>query len=160
MGRIEESVEVAAPVDDVYRQWVHCEDFPHFMRGVVAVDVSGGADGSTWVVETAGGRREFEAVTTEVVAGQRVAWDGGNGPVRHSGVVTFHRVDDRTTRVMLQLEVEPHGLWAHLAEALGFVDRRVIDDLRDFKRHVEQDGGHDSGHDGAHDGGQDADPGA
>ncbi|MBD0693716.1 SRPBCC family protein [Streptomyces sp. CBMA123] len=137
MGRIEESVEIAAPLGEVYRRWVHCEDFPQFMRGVVSVDVSGDGN-SSWVVETAGGRREFRAVTTEVVEGERVAWDGGADPVRHSGVVTFHHVDDRTTRVMLQLEVEPHGLWAHLAEALGFVDRRVIDDLNDFKDHVER----------------------
>ncbi|MEU9077694.1 SRPBCC family protein [Kitasatospora sp. NPDC048538] len=137
MGRIEESVEVAAPLDEVYGQWVRCEDFPQFMRGVVSVDVSGPGS-SSWVVETAGGRREFEAVTTEVVEGERVAWDGGAGEVRHSGVVTFHHVDDRTTRVMLQLEIEPHGIWEHLAEALGFVDRRVIDDLNDFKHHVER----------------------
>ncbi|SOB85963.1 SRPBCC family protein [Streptomyces sp. 1331.2] len=137
MGRIEESVEIAAPRDEVYERWVRCEEFPQFMRGVVSVDVSGPGN-SSWVVVTAGGRREFEAVTTEVVEGERVAWDGGTGPVRHSGVVTFHRVDDRTTRVMLQLEIEPHGLWEHLVEALGFVDRRVIDDLNDFKHHVER----------------------
>ncbi|MFH8381387.1 SRPBCC family protein [Kitasatospora sp. NPDC018058] len=141
MGRIEESVEVSAPLDEVYGHWVRCEDFPRFMRGVVSVDVSGPGS-SSWVVETAGGRREFKAVTTEVVEGERVAWDGGGtAPVRHSGVVTFHHVDDRTTRVMLQLEIEPHALWAHLAEALGFVDRRVIDDLNDFKRHVERSSG-------------------
>lgn len=140
MKRIEESVEIAAPLGDVYESWIHCEDFPQFMRGVVSVDVS--APGvSSWVVETAGGRREFEAVTTEVVDGERVAWDGGDGPVRHNGVVTFHAVDDRTTRVMLQLEIEPHGAWEHLVEALGFVDRRVIDDLNDFKKHVERTAG-------------------
>ncbi|MFJ8624875.1 SRPBCC family protein [Kitasatospora sp. NPDC093550] len=140
MGRIEESVEVSAPLDTVYEQWVRCEEFPRFMRGVVSVDVDG-PGGSTWVVRTAAGRREFEAVTTEVVPGERVAWDGGDGPVRHSGVVTFHQVDDRRTRLMLQLEIEPHGVWEHVAEALGFVDRRVIDDLADFKRHVEETAG-------------------
>ncbi|WP_030239486.1 SRPBCC family protein [Streptomyces sp. NRRL S-350] len=137
MGRIEESIEVQAPVETVYESWVRCEEFPQYMRGVVSVDVDGSGN-SAWVVQVAGARREFEAVTTEVVAGERVAWDGGDGPVRHSGVVTFHHVDDRTTRVMLQLDIETHGIWEHLAEALGFVDRRVIDDLNDFKHHVEQ----------------------
>ncbi|MER7772285.1 SRPBCC family protein [Kitasatospora sp. NPDC096140] len=140
MGRIEESVEVLAPLATVYEQWIRCEEFPHFMRGVVSVDRDAPGS-SSWVVSTAAGRRGFEAVTTEVVEGERVAWDGGDGSVKHSGVVTFHQVDDRTTRVMLQLEVEPHGLWEHLAGALGFVDRRVIDDLADFKRHVEASAG-------------------
>ncbi|MGW3230145.1 SRPBCC family protein [Kitasatospora sp. NPDC001095] len=139
MHRIEESVEVAAPLGTVYGSWVRCEEFPRFMRGVVSVDRSDG--GSSWVVRTAAGPREFEAVTTELVERERVAWTSGPGPVRHRGVVTFHPVDERTTRVMLQLEIEPHGLWEHLAEALGFVDRRVIDDLEDFRQHVERDGG-------------------
>ncbi|MFD8788172.1 SRPBCC family protein [Kitasatospora sp. NPDC059599] len=144
MGRFEESVEVRAPLDTVYEQWVRCEDFPHFMRGVVSVDRDGPGS-SAWVVRTAGGRRAFEAVTTEAVECERVAWDGGDGPVRHSGVVTFHHMDDGTTRVMLQLEMEPHGILEHLAEALGFVDRRIIDDLADFKRHVEETAGPVSG---------------
>ncbi|MFF4381107.1 SRPBCC family protein [Kitasatospora sp. NPDC001547] len=139
MHRIEESVEVSAPLDTVYGNWVRVEEFPRFMRGVVSVDRSD--RGASMVVRTAAGPREFEAVTTELVARERMAWDSGPGPVRHRGVVTFHPVDDRTTRVMLQLEVEPHGIWERLAEALGFVDRRVIDDLEDFRRHVEQDAG-------------------
>ncbi|GAB2735284.1 hypothetical protein [Kitasatospora kifunensis] len=52
-------------------------------------------------------------------------------------MVTFHRIDKSTTRLMLQLDIEPHGLRERLADALGFVERRVIDDLRDFKKHVE-----------------------
>ncbi|MFF3006566.1 SRPBCC family protein [Kitasatospora sp. NPDC057940] len=139
MHRIEESVEVAAPLGTVYESWVRCEEFPQFMRGVVRVDRSG--QDTSWVVRTAAGPREFTAVTTELVENDRVAWDSGPGPVRHQGVVTFHAVGDAVTRVMFQLQVEPHGLWEHLAEALGFVDRRVIDDLTDFKRHVEEGGG-------------------
>ncbi|MFI2610982.1 SRPBCC family protein [Kitasatospora sp. NPDC018619] len=136
MHRIEESVEVAAPLGTVYAGWVACEEFPRFMRGVVSVDRSDA--GTRWVLRTPAGPREFEAVTTELVEDERVAWDSGPGPTRHRGVVTFHPVDGQRTRVMLQLEVEPHGLWEHLAEALGFVDRRVIDDLEDFRRHVER----------------------
>ncbi|MGW6913334.1 SRPBCC family protein [Kitasatospora sp. NPDC054939] len=140
MGRIEESVEVRAPRGTVFEHWVRYETFPRFMRGVVSVDRSGPGT-SNWVVETAGGPREFEAVVTEMADGERLAWNGGDGPVRHSGVVTFHQVDGRTTRVMLQLEIEPHGLWENLLTALGFVDRRVIDDLTDFKHHVERAAG-------------------
>lgn len=147
MHRIEESVEVAAPLGTVYGSWVRCEEFPRFMRGVVSVDRS--ERGTSWVVRTAAGPREFEAVTTELVERERVAWDSGPGPARHRGVVTFHPVDEGTTRVMLQLEVEPHGLWEHLTEALGFVDRRVIDDLEDFRRHVEEEDAQSGGADGA-----------
>ncbi|WP_354638076.1 SRPBCC family protein [Kitasatospora camelliae] len=136
MTRIEESVEVSAPLPAVYEQWTRYEEFPDFMRGVVSVDRTGPGT-SRWVVDTAGVHREFEARTTEAVPGERVAWASVAGEVRQAGVVTFHRIDEATTRVMLQLEIQPPGLLDRLVEALGFIDRRVIDDLRDFKEHVE-----------------------
>ncbi|GAA2752092.1 SRPBCC family protein [Kitasatospora cinereorecta] len=136
MARIEESVEVNEPLAAVYEQWTRYEEFPEFMRGVVRVERTG--PGATrWVVDAVGVHRQFEARTTETVPEERVAWESVSGDVRQAGVVTFHRVDESTTRLMVQLELEPPGLLERLVEALGFVDRRVIDDLRDFKEHVE-----------------------
>ncbi|MEU6238840.1 SRPBCC family protein [Kitasatospora sp. NPDC047058] len=136
MARIEESVEVNAPLPVVYEQWTRYEEFPEFMRGVVRVERT--APGATrWVVDAVGVHREFEARTTEVIPAERLAWESVAGDVRQAGVVTFHRIDEDTTRLMLQLEIEPPGLLERLADALGFVDRRVIDDLKDFKEHVE-----------------------
>ncbi|WP_327064817.1 SRPBCC family protein [Kitasatospora sp. NBC_01250] len=137
MTRIEESVEVNAPLPEVYAQWNRFEEFPRFMRGVVSAHRAG-PGASTWVVDTAGGRREFEAHTTEVETDRRVAWSSEAGSSRETGVVTFHRIDQSTTRLMLQLDIEAHGVRERVAEALGFVDRRVIDDLHDFKKHVEE----------------------
>ncbi|RKE22958.1 cyclase [Streptomyces sp. TLI_171] len=115
MGRIEESVEVDAPLGAVYREWTGYQPIPACMRG-------GAARG---------------AAATEVMPPDRIAWSGGPDLPGHSGVVTFHRVTDSTTRVMLQLDTEPHGLWDHLVEGLGFTDRKVIDELAAFKAHVE-----------------------
>ncbi|RKT09891.1 polyketide cyclase/dehydrase/lipid transport protein [Streptomyces sp. 1114.5] len=138
MARIEESVEVHAPLPAVYEQWTRYEEFPEFMRGVVSVERTG--PGAThWVIDAVGVRREFEARTVEAVPRERVAWESVAGDVRQAGVVTFHRIDEGTTRLMVQLELEPPGLLERLVEALGFVDRRVIDDLRDFKDHVESE---------------------
>ncbi|MFJ5230834.1 hypothetical protein ACIQBJ_13185 [Kitasatospora sp. NPDC088391] len=123
MGRIEESVEVDAPIDAVYREWTEYRAVPVCMRG--------GA--------------EHGAAATEVIPQDRIAWDGGPDLSGHSGVVTFHRVTDRTTRLMLQLDTEPHGLWDHLVEGLGFTDRRIIDVLTAFKEHVEHGGSGGSG---------------
>ncbi|MFJ4677391.1 MULTISPECIES: hypothetical protein [unclassified Kitasatospora] len=115
MGRIEESIEIDAPIGDVYREWTDYSPLPECMRG-------GAGRGAT---------------ATEVLPPDRIAWSGGPDLPGHSGVVTFHRAADQATRLMLQLDTEPHGLWDHLVEGLGFTDRRVIDELAAFKAHVE-----------------------
>ncbi|MEV0531575.1 SRPBCC family protein [Kitasatospora sp. NPDC050463] len=135
MTLIEESVQVDVPLAVAYEQWRKVEDFPLFMRGVVSIERAG--ELTHWVVGVAGAYREFDARTTEVVPDERVAWAAVAGEVRQAGVVTFHRVGEDTTRIMLQLDVEPQGLLERIGEALGFVDRQVIDDLHDFKEFVE-----------------------
>ncbi|MFI9787429.1 cyclase [Kitasatospora sp. NPDC051984] len=119
MGRIEESVEIDAPIEAVYRAWTDRVSLPACMRG-------GAGRG---------------AAATEVVPLERIAWSGGEDRTGHSGVVTFHRAGagmEDGTRVMLQLDTEPHGLWDHLVEGLGFTDRHVIDGLAAFKADVER----------------------
>ena len=57
-----------------------------------------------------------------------------------AGVVTFHRIDDETTRVTLQLDAEPEGIAENVGTALGFLDRRVKGDLERFKEFIESRG--------------------
>ena len=54
--------------------------------------------------------------------------------------MTFHKLDDDTTRVAVQLDFVPEGLKEKLGEALGFPDRRVAGDLERFKEFVESRG--------------------
>ncbi len=69
----------------------------------------------------------------------RVAWTNTTG-ARNAGVVTFHRIDDEKTRVMLQLDYEPEGVVENVGSALGFVSRRVEGDLERFKKFIEARG--------------------
>ena len=54
--------------------------------------------------------------------------------------MTFHRIDDGTTRVMLQLEFEPEGALEKAADAIGVVKRRAKGDLERFKEFIEARG--------------------
>lgn len=136
MTMVEEAVEVGASVEEVYRRWTRFEEFPLFVRGVLQVDRP--EPGLTrWKVQAAGSIREFEARITELVPDDRVAWTSVAGDVRQAGVVTFHRLAEDRTRLMLQLYVEPHGLVDRVGSALGFVHRRALDGLADFREFVE-----------------------
>jgi uncharacterized membrane protein len=55
-------------------------------------------------------------------------------------VVTFHRIDDDTTRVMVQLDYVPEGALETVGAALGAPDRRVSADLERFKDFIESRG--------------------
>ncbi len=138
MSTIEQSIEVKVPVRPVYNQWTQFEEFPQFMEGVEYVRQLDDTR-LEWAAEIAGQRREWEAKITEQTPDQRVAWAsvGGAG---HAGVVTFHRIDDNTTKVMLQMEFEPEGLVEKAGDKLGIVQSRVKGDLERFKKFIESRG--------------------
>ena len=135
MSNIEESVDVEATIADVYGQWTQFEEFPQFMEGVESIQQIDDTH-LHWIAVVDGVRREWDAVVTEQHPEERVAWKATGG-VHHSGVVTFHRIDDHTTRVMLQLDVKPEGVVEKIGDALGFVRRQAVGDLGRFKDFIE-----------------------
>jgi uncharacterized membrane protein len=138
MSLIEQSVEVDVPLKAAYNQWTQFEEFPQFMDGVKEVRQLD-ATHLHWVAETGGHRHEWDAEITEQLPDERVAWKNVGGR-RNAGVVTFHRLDDEHTRLMVQLDFMPEGLIEHLGDALAAPDRRVAGDLQRFKEMVEARG--------------------
>jgi uncharacterized membrane protein len=138
MATIEESVEVEVPVRTAYNQWTQFEEFPRFMEGVEQVRQLSDTK-VHWVAEIAGQRREWDAEITEQVPDQRISWCSTEGAT-NSGVVTFHRLDDRRSKVMLQLEFEPEGAVETAADKLGVVKTRTKGDLKRFKEFIEAAG--------------------
>jgi uncharacterized membrane protein len=142
MGTVTESVDVEVPVSRAYNQWTQFETFPEFMEGVR--DVRQLDDTHLhWVTEIGGVRREFDATVTEQHPDERVAWKSDSGP-KHAGVITFHRLDDTTTRVTAQMDLDPDGFAEQAADKLGVLDRRVKGDMRRFKDFIEHRG-HETG---------------
>ena len=138
MSTVEQSIEVSVPVRRAYNQWTQFEDFPRFMEGVKSVKQM---DDVTlhWVAEIAGKTREWDAKITEQTPDQRIAWTDIGGAT-NAGVVTFHRIDDNATKVMLQLEYDPEGIVEKAGDALGLVKTRIKGDLERFKTFIESRG--------------------
>src|SRR5438270_9029751 len=138
MDTIEESVEVMVPVRTAYNQWTQFEEFPRFMEGVEQVRQL--TDTRVhWVAEIAGQRREWDAEITEQVPDQRIAWRSTEGAA-NAGVVTFHRLGDGKSRIMLQLEFEPEGAVEKAGDKLGMIKGKAKADLKRFKEFIESQG--------------------
>ena len=135
MSTIERSVDVHVPVRTAYDQWTQFEQVPHVMEGVESVTQLDDTH-LHWVADIGGVRREWDAEITEQHPDERIAWTARDG-AHNAGVVTFHRLDDDTTRVMLQLEFEPEGMVEQAGDKLGFVRRRAAGDLERFKSYIE-----------------------
>ncbi|WP_326686819.1 MULTISPECIES: SRPBCC family protein [unclassified Streptomyces] len=139
MTQVEESIEVAVPVTTAYNQWTQFEEFPRFMDGVERVEQRTPRL-THWVTSVAGARREFDAEITEQIPDERVAWTTVEGEVRQAGVVTFHRLDEHRSKVMLQLEHDPQSITDSVGDKLGFVTRQAQGDLKRFKSYIERRG--------------------
>ena len=142
MTTIEESIDIDVPVTTVYNQWTQFESFPQFMDGVERVEQTNDTD-LHWVADIGGSTREWDAKITEQHPDHRVAWKAvdQDGP---DGVVTFHKLDDSRTRVMVQMDYAPAGLKESVGSMVGLDDRRVKKDLEAFKDMIENSG-HESG---------------
>jgi uncharacterized membrane protein len=138
MASIEKSIDVEVPVRTAYNQWTQFEEFPRFMEGVKEVRQIDDTH-LHWRAEIAGKDEEWDAEITEQTPDMRVAWTNTSG-AQNAGVVTFHRLGDNLTRVMLQIEYDPHGFVENVGDALGFVTRRVEGDLKRFKEFIESRG--------------------
>jgi uncharacterized membrane protein len=138
MTTVEQSIDIQVPVRTAYDQWTQFEDFPQFMEGVEEVRQLTD-DKLHWKTRIAGVEREFDAKITEQHPDERIAWRTMDGP-EQAGVVTFHKLDDSTTRVMLQMEFDPEGLVEQAADKLGIVKARVKGDLGRFKTFIEERG--------------------
>jgi uncharacterized membrane protein len=135
---VEQTIEVNVPIGTAYNQWTQFEEFPRFMENVEEVKQLDDRR-LHWVAEFGGERHEWEAEIVEQHPEERVAWRNVEGK-DNAGVVTFHKVDDATTRVAVQLDFVPEGLKERIGSALGAPDRRVKADLERFKEFIEARG--------------------
>jgi uncharacterized membrane protein len=132
---IQQSVDVAVPIKVAYNRWTMFEDWPDFMHRVESVDQ---ADDTTLSVSMKvwGITRRFEAEIVEQRPDQRIEWNVSEG-LSHTGVVTFHKLADRLTRIEVSLDFEPHGMLEKMGRGMRFAKRAVRADLHRFKALVE-----------------------
>jgi hypothetical protein len=100
----QESVDVAAPLERTYEQFTQLDDFAELLSGGNVVD-----------------EQENE----------RIMWTSGDE--NSTAVVTFHRLDERLTRVMVSYDEQPQNLASKALSALQSRKRALRSDLARFK---------------------------
>jgi uncharacterized membrane protein len=140
MPKVEDSIEVQAPVRQAYNQWTQFEEFPKFMEGIQSVQQLDDTH-VQWVAEIAGKSRQWTTEITEQQPDKKVAWRTIDGEVKNDGAVSFEEIAGGQTRVNLEMDVEGDSGAANVAgDLLGVVKRQVHGDLERFKQLIENRG--------------------
>jgi uncharacterized membrane protein len=139
--RAHESIDVQAPIEEVFRYWSNFERFSDFMQNVEEVRMTG-PDTSHWRVKGPLGKSvEFDARTTEMDPSRGIGWNTTGGEVMTSGEVRFEEVAPGRTRVEVTMNyADPPGgkLGEVAANILSTPGRKMKEDLQNFARIVER----------------------
>ena len=139
--RVQESIEVQAPLQDVYSYWSNFQNFPRFMENIEEVRMTG-EDTSHWKVKgPLGTSVEFDAKTTEMNPEQGVGWNTVDGQVMTSGEIRFQEVQPDRTRVEVTMNyADPPGGKAGelVANILSDPQKSTRQDLENFAGIVER----------------------
>lgn len=135
MGSITHSVEINAPLREVYHQWTRFEEFPRFMEGVEEVRQDA-PNRLFWKAKIGGKEKQWEAEITEQVPDTKIAWRSVEGALNR-GAVTFEPLDALQTRVTLTMEYEPEGFIEQAGDVLGIPLGRVAENLNRFREFME-----------------------
>ncbi|MFE9772071.1 SRPBCC family protein [Streptomyces sp. NPDC005931] len=130
-----EHIDVGVPLRTAYDQWTQYQDFSTFAKGVKSAN-KGDETTSDWQLKVFWSNRSWKAKTTEQVPDDRIAWasEGAKGTTR--GVVSFHRLADNLTRVLMVIEYYPVGLFEKTGNIWRAQGRRARLDLKNFARFI------------------------
>ncbi|MFH9174258.1 SRPBCC family protein [Streptomyces albogriseolus] len=130
-----EHIDVGVPLRTAYDQWTQYQDFSTFAKGVKSANK---ADDTTsdWQAKIWWSNRSWKATTTEQVPDDRIAWSSEGAKGTTKGVVSFHKLADNLTRVLLVIEYYPSGFFEKTGNIWRAQGRRARLDLKNFVRFI------------------------
>jgi uncharacterized membrane protein len=128
--RVQKTITIGAPIDDVFGFWSRPENFPRFMEHVLEVRADG-EDRWHWrVAGPASIPVEWDAELTASIRNRTIAWRSLEGStVEHRGEVHFESLDPGTTRISVHMAYRPPaGALGHaVASFLGGDPKTLMD---------------------------------
>ncbi|WP_225636951.1 SRPBCC family protein [Streptomyces solaniscabiei] len=139
-----EYVDVGVPLRTAYDQWTQYQDFSTFAKGVKSASRADDTS-SDWQLKVFWSNRSWKAKTTEQVPDDRISWTSEGAKGTTKGVVSFHKLADSLTRVILVIEYYPSGLFEKTGNIWRAQGRRARLDLKNYVRHITLKGEADDG---------------
>ena len=137
MQRVEKSIRVSAPVEQVYQYWRNFTNFPNFMENVEEVRPLAGNDRlSHWKIKGPLGKTvEFDSELVRDEPNKMIGWNSTGGEMGTSGAVTFAETGDNTeVHVVMQWYDPPGGAVGEAAsKLLQNPEKMLEEDLQRFK---------------------------
>jgi len=130
-----ESVDVGVDRRTAYDQWTQYQDFSTFAKGVKSANRADDTQ-SDWQLKIFWSNRSWKAKTTEQVPDEKISWTSEGAKGTTKGVVSFHRLDDDLTRVLLVIEYYPKGLFEKTGNIWRAQGRRARLDLKNYVRFI------------------------
>ena len=140
--KVQKTINIHAPVEQVFGFWTDYQNFPRFMSNVREARPTG--DGrSHWIVAgPAGLPIEWTAEITQQVPNKLLAWKSlPSSMVSHNGAVHFEPIHEGSTRVHIEMCYHPIcGAIGHaLARLFGSDPKSEMDaDLLRMKTYIEK----------------------
>src|ERR1051325_7718567 len=101
--RLEKSIQVGRPVEEVFQRWANLEQLPKWSECVEEVTSTG--THSTWRVRLDGRTAHWEAEIEQFIPNQAIGWKSLSGP-KHTGRITFSPIE-KDTLVQITMNYAP-----------------------------------------------------
>lgn len=144
---VHESVEIAAPVEEVYSFWRDFENLPQFMHHLQEVKVLDDTHSHWKTSGPLGTSVEWDAEITNEKENELISWKSKQGEVENCGTVTFCKSgkgdrseQDQSTCIDVELKYRPPfgSTGDKIASLFGENPRKQIkEDLKNLKEHFE-----------------------
>jgi len=133
--RLEKSIQIGRPADEVYAAWTDWERLPRATENIA--DIRHYGDRSHWRIEINGRNFEWDAIVEQRIPNQAIGWKSVNG-IKHTGRVTFSPIGNDTLVLVTMNYVPPSRALRPFASSLaGHIEGLIEKVLRDFKASVE-----------------------
>lgn len=136
--RLEKSIQIGAPLEDVFDAWANLRLIPQYVPMVKEVRVFGVR--THWRIDIGRAPFEWDAEITQLIPYEAIGWKSLAGP-KHSGRITFARIGSDTL-VHVHMNYVPAGrlLRPMFASFSGEMEGCIERALREFKASMEAGG--------------------